>query len=176
MVNKQQIKNPFKLHQNWRQIKNDVNKKLKTNAHPDAQNHLVVDEAVIPTMSDIVFKKLVMLQAADPQPKRKKYVIPDQISIQDAKKVVRELLRNKGIESKDRKLMLVDIMVELKQYTEQDQIDFKIVKKITYAKIKKIGDIKQQMVSHKSYLQEFIEGWKKRFHTQISSQEWNPVN
>lgn len=179
MIENQKNTNPFELHQNWRFIKKDIYKKLAQKSYLDEQNQRVVNEDVMPTMTDMVFKKLVELKTDATKERRKKYVqSPDLIDLKAASTVVRSRLRKHGISINDKPILFKEIMFELKKYIETENLISKNLTKTISDQIIirfKINKHSLQNSSTKSYLQEFLSGWEKRFTDQIGKQDWNVV-
>lgn len=180
MREKQNIKSPFELHQNWKFIKKDVYKKLASKAYLDEQKHRIVNEDAIPDMADKVFKKLAKLRTDDQGERRKKYSPPvDLISMKTAINLVRDRLRKHGIHENDKPILFKEIMQELKQYKEDDNlINRKTAKFVADNIIKKFKEHKLQISNQetKSYLEQFIaNSYKKRFEEQIREQDWSIV-
>jgi len=178
MVENQKNTNPFELHQNWRFIKKDIYKKLEQESYLDKQKQRVINEDVMPTMTDKVFKKLADLDS-DQRERRKKYVqSPDLITVKESESVVRDRLRKHNIAINDRELLFDEIVLQLKTYVETDNmISKKLTKTIADEIIIKfkMNKLNIQSEAQKSYLQEFISGWYKRFSNQIKTLNLNAI-
>lgn len=178
MIEKQKNTDPFKLHQNWRFIKKDIYKSLEQESYVDKQKQRVVNENIMPAMTDKVFIKLAELDANQHE-RRKKYVqSPDLITIKEAGILARDLLRKHGISINDRDLLFGEIMSQLKTYIETDNMISKKQAKTIAEEIIiqfKVNKLNIQNSEQKSYLQEFISGWRERFSNQMKTLDLNAV-
>lgn len=176
MVENQKNTNPFELHQNWRHIKKDIYKKLEKESYLNEQNQRIVNEDVMPMMTDKVFRKLAQLKLDAPKEKRTKYIqSPDLIDIKASTTLVRDRLRKHGIKTDDRPILFKEIMLELEKHmSDHNMLNRRLVKKTADEMITKFRFDKSslQKAEPKSYLQDFIAGWKTRFTDQIGKQDW----
>ena len=172
IVNKLQIKNSTEIRECWDKVKDLVYKKLDKAAYFNNFNELVVDESAIPEIIGKVFTKL---EASTPtnnstasgdqkHHKRKhKAVAPEKISAPIAEKLVRLMIRNKGISAKNNDTLTSKIMEEVNKNLKRGRVSKEFVVQTTKREIKEFMDLKNKVTKKATerYLDRFIKAMGK---------------
>lgn len=170
-INNNQAKNNNAVQEYWDKVKGLVYKKLDKAAYFNDFNELVVDESAISEIIGKVFNKLELENANndknstvntnDPNnPKRKrKAVVPEKISAPIAEKLVRLMIRNKGINAKHNETLTNKIMKDINKKLKRGRVEKDFVIQITKQEIDEFLDLKNNInkKSSERYLDRFIK-------------------
>ncbi len=172
IVNKLQIKNNTEIKELWDKVKSMVYKKLDKAAYFNDFNELVVDESAIPEIIGKVFTKL---EAENPNDNngnsinaeilnRHKHThqqatAPEKISAPIAEKLVRLMIRNKGISAKHNDTLTHKIMKEVNKNLKRGRISKEFVVQTTKREIEEFMELKSNVTKKATgrYLDRFIK-------------------
>jgi hypothetical protein len=172
IINKLQIKNGTDVKEYWNKVKDLVYKKLDKAAYFNDFNELVVDESAIAEIIGKVFNTLEMNNPNDHNgsvkntnnPNRKrKAIVPEKLSAPIAEKLVRQMVRNKGISTKNIETLTLKIMKIINKNLKRGRIEKEFVIKTTKQEIENFLYLKSNVVRKgaKRYLDRFIDAMGK---------------
>ena len=170
IINKQQIKNPTQVNESWNEVKGTVYTKINKASYIYKSHDLVVDESAIPEISSKIFAKLEAKQnqkeGGNPIRKRKA-LFPEKITMIKAEKIVRSIIRKKGIDVKYCDSLTTNIMQKLAYKSDKrGRIERNIVITTTNEEVAAFKKLKENVIkstNNGSYLDAFIQRFKKQF-------------
>lgn len=170
IINKQQIKNPTQVNESWNEVKGTVYTKINKASYLNKSHDLVVDESAIPEISSKIFAKLEAKQnqkeGGNPIRKRKA-LFPEKITMIKAEKIVRSIIRKKGIDVKYCDSLTTNIMQKLAYKSDKrGRIERNIVITTTNEEVAAFKKLKENVIkstNNGSYLDAFIQRFKKQF-------------
>ncbi len=171
IINKQQITNPNQVNDTWNLVKESAYMGINKAAFLNKSHDLVVDESVIPEISSKIFAKLeasaLRRDAGNPARKRKA-LFPEKVSLLRAEKIVRSLIRKKGINAQHSDTLTTSIMQKIGQRADKrGNVEKSLVLSIAKEEIDQFKKIKENVVkpeSDKGHLDTFIQRFKGQFY------------